>query len=155
VLRHGLELIGVRGLVSLAQFAPASGMNPEIVARYQANRVRVIRQLRYSRANENCIDLGLFLNGVPVATVELKTDFTQSIGDAIDQYRRDRNPKNDPLLTFARGALVHFAVSNREVMSDHGFWRPTCRSCQAAFGIEHRTRLCPFVGLNRRYQSTF
>ena len=49
VLRHGLELIGVRGLVSLAQFAPASGMNPEIVARYQANRVRVIRQLRYSR----------------------------------------------------------------------------------------------------------
>lgn len=116
VLRHGLELIGVRGLVSLAQFAPASGMNPEIVARYQANRVRVIRQLRYSRGNENSIDLGLFLNGVPVATVELKTDFTQSIGDAIDQYKFDRNPKNEPLLTFARGALVHFAVSNREVM---------------------------------------
>lgn len=116
VLRHGLELIGVRGLVSLAQFAPASGMNPEIVARYEANRLRVIRQLRYSRSNENCIDLGLFLNGIPVATVELKTDFTQNIGDAIDQYRFDRNPKNEPLLTFARGALVHFAVSNREVM---------------------------------------
>jgi len=116
VLRHGLELIGVRGLVSLAQFAPASGMNPEIVARYQANRVRVIRQLRYSKANENCIDLGLFLNGIPVATVELKTDFTQSIGDAIDQYKFSREPKNEPLLTFARGALVHFAVSNREVM---------------------------------------
>lgn len=116
VLRHGLELIGVRGLVSLSQFAPASGMNPEIVARYQANRVRVIRQLRYSRTNENSIDLGLFLNGIPVATSELKTDFTQSIGDAIDQYKFDRNPKNEPLLTFARGALVHFAVSNREVM---------------------------------------
>lgn len=116
VLRHGLELIGVRGLVSLAQFAPASGMNPDIVARYEANRVRVIRQLRYSRSNENSIDLGLFLNGIPVATAELKTDFTQSIGDAIDQYKFDRNPKNEPLLTFARGALVHFAVSNREVM---------------------------------------
>lgn len=116
VLRHGLELIGVRGLVSLAQFAPASSMNPEIVARYRANRVRVIRQLRYSRTNENCIDLGLFLNGIPVATVELKTDFTQSIADAIDQYKFDRNPKNEPLLNFARGALVHFAVSNREVM---------------------------------------
>jgi type I restriction enzyme, R subunit len=116
VLRHGLELIGVRGLVSLAQFAPASGMNPEIVARYRANRMRVIRQLRYSRANENCIDVGLFLNGIPVATVELKTDFTQSIGDAIDQYKFARQPKNEPLLTFARGALVHFAVSNREVM---------------------------------------
>lgn len=116
VLRHGLELIGVRGLVSLAQFAPASGMNPDIVTRYEANRVRVIRQLRYSRSNENSIDLGLFLNGIPVATAELKTDFTQSIGDAIDQYKFDRHPKNEPLLTFARGALVHFAVSNREVM---------------------------------------
>lgn len=116
VLRHGLELIGVRGLVSLAQFAPASGMNPDIVARYNANRLRAVRQLRYSRSNENSIDIGLFLNGIPVATVELKTDFTQSIADAIDQYKFDRNPKNEPLLTFARGALVHFAVSNREVM---------------------------------------
>jgi type I restriction enzyme R subunit len=116
VLRHGFELIGVRGLVSLAQFAPASGMNPDIVARYQANKLRVVRQLRYSRSNENSIDIGLFLNGIPVATTELKTDFTQSIGDAIDQYRIDRKPKNEPLLTFARGALVHFAVSNREVM---------------------------------------
>ncbi len=116
VLRHGLELIGVRGLVSLAQFAPASGMNPDIVARYEANKLRVVRQLRYSRWNENSIDIGLFLNGMPIATTELKTDFTQSIGDAMDQYRFDRNPRNEPLLTFARGALVHFAVSNREVM---------------------------------------
>ena len=116
VLRHGLELIGVRGLVSLAQFAPASGMNPDIVTRYQANKLRVVRQLRYSRSNENSIDIGLFLNGIPVSTVELKTDFTQSVGDAIDQYKFDRKPKNEPLLTFARGALVHFAVSNRDVM---------------------------------------
>lgn len=116
VLRYGVELIGVKGLVSLAQFAPASGMNPDIVARYQANRLRVVRQLRYSKANENCIDLVLFLNGLPVATAELKTNFTQTIGDAIDQYKFDRNPKGEPLLTFASGALVHFAVSNRDVM---------------------------------------
>lgn len=116
VLRHGLELIGVRGLVSLAQFAPASGMNPDIVARYEANKLRVVRQLRYSRSNENSIDIGLFLNGIPVSTTELKTDFTQDIADAMDQYRFDRKPKNEPLLTFARGALVHFAVSNRLVM---------------------------------------
>ena len=62
----------------------------------------------------------LFLNGVPVATVELKTDFTQSIGDAVDQYRFDRLPKPkgqpaEPLLSFPTGALVHFAVSNHEV----------------------------------------
>ena len=116
VLRYGVELIGVKGLVSLAQFAPASGMNPDIVARYQANRLRVVRQLRYSRANENSIDIGLFLNGLPVATAELKTNFTQTIGDAIDQYKFDRNPRGEPLLTFVSGALVHFAVSNRDVM---------------------------------------
>ncbi len=68
----------------------------------------------------NVVDLVLFLNGLPVATVELKTDFTQSIGDAIDQYRFDRHPKPkgqavEPLLSFPKGALVHFAVSNREV----------------------------------------
>ena len=62
----------------------------------------------------------LFLNGVPVANVELKTDFTQSLGDAIDQYRCDREPRPkgqapEPLLTFPSGALVHFAVSNSEV----------------------------------------
>lgn len=116
VMRYGVELIGVKGLVSLAQFAPASGMNPDIVNRYNANRLRVVRQVRYSKANENCIDLVLFLNGIPVATVELKTDFTQTIGDAIDQYKFDRNPKGEPLLSFASGALVHFAVSNRDVM---------------------------------------
>ena len=80
----------------------------------------MIRQVRYSLHNENCIDFVLFLNGLPVATVELKTDFTQSIGDAIDQYRFDRLPKPkglaaEPLLSFPRGALVHFAVSNTEV----------------------------------------
>jgi type I restriction enzyme R subunit len=58
----------------------------------------VVRQVRYSKANENCIDLVLFLNGIPVATVELKTDFTQSVGDAVDQYRFDRAPKGEPLL---------------------------------------------------------
>ena len=76
--------------------------------------------MHYSQQNENSIDLVLFLNGLPVATVELKTDFTQSIGDAIDQYRFDRHPKPkgqaaEPLLSFPSGALVHFAVSNREV----------------------------------------
>ena len=114
--RHGLELIGVRGLVSMAQFAPASAMNPDITARYNANRLRVVRQLRYSKTNQNSIDLALFLNGIPVATAELKTLFTQTIGDAIDQYKFDRNPRGEPLLTFSSGALVHFAVSNRDVM---------------------------------------
>lgn len=120
VLRNGIELLGVKDAVKLAQFKPALGMNPDILARYQANRLRVVRQVRYSLHNENALDLVLFLNGIPVATVELKTDFTQSVGDAIDQYRFDRLPQPkgqaaEPLLSFPRGALVHFAVSNSEV----------------------------------------
>ena len=121
VLRHGIELMGLRQALSLAQFKPALAINPEIQARYAANRLRVVRQLRYSMHNENCMDLVLFLNGLPVATVELKTDFTQSIDDACDQYRYDRQPKPkgqnaaEPLLSFPNGALVHFAVSNSEV----------------------------------------
>ena len=120
VLRHGIELVGLGRPLKLAEFKPALAINPEILARYEANQLRVVRQVRYSLHNENCIDLVLFLNGLPVATVELKTDFTQSIGDAIDQYRFDRLPQSkgkaaEPLLSFPNGALVHFAVSNSEV----------------------------------------
>ena len=124
VLRHGVELIGLRRPIALAQFKPAMAMNPDIVARYAANRLRIVRQVRFSSVSENCIDLVLFLNGLPVATVELKTEFTQSVEDAIDQYRFDRHPRSkgqavEPLLSFPSGALVHFAVSNNEVSHDH------------------------------------
>ena len=120
VLRHGIDLLGLREKVALAQFKPALAINPDILARYAANRLRIVRQVRYSLHNENCIDLVLFLNGLPVATAELKTDFTQNIRDAVDQYRFDRLPRSkgqsgEPLLCFPSGALVHFAVSNGEV----------------------------------------
>ena len=121
VLRHGIELLGLREKLRLARFKPANALNPDILTDYQGNRLRVVRQVRYSLHNENCIDLVHFLNGIPVATVELKTDFTQSVEDAVDQYRFDRNPKPkgqtaaEPLLSFPNGALVHFAVSNDEV----------------------------------------
>lgn len=120
VLRGGLEMHPVRGELKLAQFRPASGMNPAITARYAANRLRVLRQVRFSEAKEDSLDLVLFLNGIPVATAELKSDFTQRVGDAVDQYRLDRDPKPkgqphpEPLLSFPGGALVHFAVSNSE-----------------------------------------
>ena len=120
VLRQGIEMLGVKGKLPLAQFKPALAINPEILTRYEQNRLRVLRQVRYSLQNENCIDLVLFLNGIPVATVELNTDFTQSVKDAIDQYRFDRDPKPkgkpaEPLLNWPSGALVHFAVSNSDV----------------------------------------
>jgi type I restriction enzyme, R subunit len=120
LLRNGIEVMGLPKALKLAEFKPALGLNPEILARYNANRLRVVRQVRYSLHNENSIDLVLFLNGIPVATVELKTDNTQSIEDAVWQYKSDRLPKltgktPEPLLSFPSGALVHFAVSNREV----------------------------------------
>lgn len=122
VLRHGVELLGLRQPLQLAQFKPALAMNPDLQAKYAANRLRVIRQVKYSVHNENSIDVVLFLNGIPVATVELKSNFTQTVQDAVDQYRFDRHPRPkgqstaDPLLDFPRGSLVHFAVSNSEVM---------------------------------------
>lgn len=120
VLRHGIELLGLKQPLKLAEFKPALAINADILARYAANRLRVVRQVRYSLQNENSLDLVLFLNGLPVATTELKTDFTQSIDDAIAQYRFDRLPRSkgqvaEPLLSFPNGALVHFAVSNSEV----------------------------------------
>lgn len=91
----------------------------------RSNRLRVIRQVRYSAHNEYSIDLVLFLNGLPVATVEIKTDNTQAIEDAVRQCKQDRNsqPKGlspEPLLSFPSGALVHFAVSSSRVkMATH------------------------------------
>jgi type I restriction enzyme R subunit len=116
VLREGFEMMGSRGPIQMATFRPAMALNPDITRRYQANRLRVVRQVRYSLHHEGCLDLVFFLNGVPVATAELKSAFTQHVDDAIRQYRDDRKPtwqsKPEPLLTFWSGALVHFAVSN-------------------------------------------
>jgi type I restriction enzyme R subunit len=120
VLRVGVELMGLKAPLKLAQFKPALAMNPDLEARYAANRLRVVRQVRTN--HDDVIDLVLFLNGIPVATAELKSEFTQGINEAVDQYRFDRIPKPkgkpyaEPLLDFPRGALVHFAVTNRTVM---------------------------------------
>ncbi len=93
LLRHGFKDKNAR--FQLCQFKPSHGFNPEIAERYAKVRCRIVRQVRYSTANENCIDLVLFINGIPVATLELKTDFTQSVHDAIRQYRFDRLPRVD------------------------------------------------------------
>jgi len=120
VLRGGFDMIGLKAAVAMCQFKPALGMNAELQAKYAANRLRVVRQVHYSVHHENSIDLVLFVNGIAVATCELKSHYTQSVQDAIDQYKADREPlhkpKNapEPLLAFPGGALVHFALSNTE-----------------------------------------
>ena len=77
MLRHGVELLGLRQPLTHARFRPALAMNPELEAQYAANRLRVVRQVRYSAHNENALDLVLFINGLPVATVELRRDADQ------------------------------------------------------------------------------
>lgn len=92
----------------MAYFKPATSMNAATAAGYAANRLSVTRQLRYSRRNSNELDLCLFVNGLPVSTVELKNQLTgQDAHDAVAQYKTDRDPR-DALLS---RCLVHFAVS--------------------------------------------
>lgn len=119
VLRKGFKDISVT--FRLAQFAPANTLNAKTWEDYQKNRLRVVRQLHYSEHNRNCIDLAFFVNGIPVATSEIKTDTTQPVENAIWQYKNNRPPvdpvkkEKEPLLQFGRRALVHFAVSCDEV----------------------------------------
>ncbi|HFG1476957.1 type I restriction endonuclease subunit R, partial [Klebsiella pneumoniae] len=121
VLRQGFSIAGC-GLIEMTEAAPEDKRNAAVIERYQANILRVVPELKYHPAREFAIDLVLFINGLPVATVELKTDFTQSCEAAMDQYRNDRLPydaktkRREPLLTFKRGAVVHFAMSDSEIM---------------------------------------
>lgn len=111
VLRHGVQDLGVE--IRLAYFRPASGLNPELQLRYDANRLSVTRQLHYA-ADVKALDLVLFCNGLPVATAELKNPMTgQTVQHAMAQYRRDRDPRN---VLFARRAVVHFAIDPTLVM---------------------------------------
>jgi len=110
-LRNDLKYIGSK--FKLCQFKPELH-NPDTQAKYDANILRVVQEVT-TKSGEERIDLVLFLNGIPIATLELKTDFTQNVHDAIKQYKYDRPAKGEPLLEFKRRALVHFAVSTDEV----------------------------------------
>jgi len=113
VLRHGFKCFGK--LFRAAYFAPASGLNPETQKLYAANRLTVTRQLPYSAAYHNTLDLVLSLNGIPIITAELKNPMTgQTWRNAIQQYKRDRDPK-DLIFQFKKRTLVHFAVDPDEV----------------------------------------
>lgn len=120
VLRQGITIVpGIR--ISLCGFRPASAMNPDLVRAYEGNILTAMRQVRYSRSSENAIDVVLFVNGIPVITLEIKNTLTGSTYQTAEtQYRRDRSPNGEPLLTFKRGALVHFALDQDNVsMTTH------------------------------------
>ena len=117
VLRKGVKDRGCE--FKLTYFRPSSGMNPDHQRLYAQNRFSLIRQLHYSQRNEKSLDMTLFLNGLPLVTMELKNSLTgQVVTDAEKQYRGDRDPR-EPLFQFKR-CLVHFAVGNEKVsMTTH------------------------------------
>lgn len=113
VLRNGFVDYGVR--FQMAYFQPASGLNPDAVDLYNKNSLKVYRQIYYSTKNKNSVDVVLALNGIPVATLELKNQFTgQDVGNALKQYSTTRDNK-ELLFAFKKRTLVHFAVDQDEV----------------------------------------
>lgn len=115
VLRDGIKLVpNIR--FALCYFKPASNLNPQLVDLYEANILSVMRQVTYSSKNKNAIDLVTYINGIPVTTLEVKNLLTkQNFKHAERQYRKDRSPNGEPLLTFKRGAIVHLAVDQDNV----------------------------------------
>jgi type I restriction enzyme, R subunit len=112
VLRHGIKHGPHQ--IDLFYGTPSPG-NPKAAERFAQNRFIVTRQLRYSRdETQLSLDLCLFLNGLPIVTFELKNSLTkQTVDDAIQQYRKDRDPR-ELLFQFGR-CMVHFAVDDGEV----------------------------------------
>ncbi len=120
VLRNELKLPGAR--FRLCQFMPDHTLNDTTISRYRQNRLRVVDELVYSpHGYQGRFDFVLFVNGLPVATIEMKSVFKQPLDYALLQYQQDRLPidpktkKPEPLLTFKRGALVHFVVHQYNV----------------------------------------
>jgi type I restriction enzyme R subunit len=120
VLRKGIKVAGA-GEIALSEGLPEDERSPLAWERYNANILRVVPQLMYRPGSKLAIDLVFFINGLAVATVEVKTDFTQSADAAVEQYKSDRLPMDpstrrmEPLLTFKRGAVVHFAMSDSDI----------------------------------------
>jgi hypothetical protein len=112
-LRHGFKCYGKT--LRVAFFKAAHGLNPELEARYAANRIGITRQLHFSPRSEKSLDVTISLNGIPIVTAELKNPMTgQTIDNALWQYRHDRDPR-EPVFEFKRRTLVHFAVDTEAV----------------------------------------
>lgn len=138
VLRNGFVDYGIR--FQMAFFKPESGLNPDTLALYAQNRLKVIRQLYYSDKNRNSVDLVLSLNGLPVVTLELKNHFTgQTSSNAQRQYVQDRDNR-ELLFAFKKRALVHFAVDPDEAHmttrldGNRTYWLPFNKGCHNGKG---------------------
>ncbi|HCF57328.1 MAG TPA: type I restriction endonuclease subunit R [Myxococcales bacterium] len=113
-LRHGFKCYG--RTLFVAYFKAAHELNPELEERYAKNRLGLTRQLRFSTRSEKSLDVTLSVNGIPIATLELKNAMTgQTVEDARRQYKQDRDPR-EPIFAFKRRTLVHFAVDTDAVL---------------------------------------
>lgn len=138
VLRNGFTDYGVK--FRMAFFKPETGLNEETISLYNQNRLKVTRQVFYSDKNKNSVDLVISLNGLPVATLELKNHFTgQTASNAKKQYATTRDSR-EQLFAFKKRALVHFAVDPDEVYmttkidGEKTYWLPFNKGCNGGKG---------------------
>lgn len=119
-LRNGFAMAGYQTIECSGHY-PDDLRIPNIQEKYDANILRVMHQVHYQTAGKKSLDLVFFINGIPVATVEVKTELTQTVYDAIEEYKTERRPiepgtrRKNPLLSYKRGAVVHFALSEDEI----------------------------------------
>ncbi len=122
-LRMLNDEVGMAGMpfFKLSEKEPENQQNLAVVKRYSKNILRVMQQVHFRIETRESIDLVFFINGIPVATAEVKSNFTQQVNDAVEEYRNNRHPRYktkgtfSPLLTHGRGAIVHFAISETDI----------------------------------------
>ncbi len=119
-LRNGFNWAGYQTIECSGKY-PDDVRIPNIHKKYDSNILRVMHQVHYQTAGKKSLDLVFFVNGIPVATAEVKTELTQTVYDAIEEYKTQRKPiesdsrRKNPLLMYKRGAVVHFAISEDEI----------------------------------------
>lgn len=119
-LRNGFVMAGYQTIECSGHY-PDDVRIPNIAEKYNANILRIMHQVHYQTAGNKSLDLVFFINGIPVATAEVKTELTQTVYDAIEEYQTQRKPiepgtrRKNPLLMYKRGAVVHFAISESEI----------------------------------------
>lgn len=110
VLREGINEMMVK--FDLFYSKPNTTLNPDLELKYSQNIFSVVKELEYEdKDNGNRLDLVIFINGIPISTIELKDTFTQGVEKAMNQYRKDRDP-NEQLF---KNCLVHFAMSDENI----------------------------------------
>lgn len=120
VIRHGFKMAGYQTIMGSAPY-PADKRIRNAQVDYEANILRVMHQVHYQTQGNKSLDLVFFINGIPVATAEVKTELTQTVQDAIEEYQTERKPiepgtnRRNWLLMYKSGAVVHFAISEDEV----------------------------------------